>query len=78
MAKKDRHRKTYDLPPEITELIRSIAQEYRVTESQVVALLLAKGLLDFDYSELARRLQESRSLYYDSNIDISDLLDRLK
>ena len=73
----DRNRKTYDLPPEITELIQAIAIEHRVSESQIVALLLAKGLLDFDHSELLRRLQDSTSLYYQGNIDISDLLDQL-
>jgi hypothetical protein len=38
---------------------------------------LAKGLLDLDYSELARRLRESKSLYHNANVDIQDLLDRL-
>jgi hypothetical protein len=44
----------------------------------VVYALLAKGLLDLDYSELARRLRESKSLYHNANVDIQDLLDRLK
>ena len=78
MPKKKRDRKTYDVPPEVSQIITDIAREYRVSESQIASCLLAKGLLDLDYSELARRLRESKSLYHNANVDIQDLLDRLK
>ncbi len=78
MPKEDRSRKTYDLPPEVIEEIKALAREYRISQGQLVSYFLLKGLLDVDHSDLLRRLQESKSLYYSGNLDLDDLLDRLK
>ena len=78
MPKKDRHRKQYDMPPEIDRLIKEYAVEHGVPESQIVAYLAAKGLLEIDDSDIWSRLRPSRSMRYRSNIDMDDLLDELR
>ena len=80
MAKKDRKRQNIDVDPVIQARIRQLAKELGVTESQLWNYFAAEGLLEVveENSSLWSRLKRSKSIRYKHNIDIDDLLDKLK
>ena len=80
MAKKDRKRQNIDVDPVIQARIRQLAKELGVTESQLWNYFAAEGLLEVveENSSLWSRLRRSKSIRYKHNIDIDDLLDKLK
>lgn len=63
-------RATYDLPPELREEIRLLAEELRIPASQLVTLALARFLSDYHANEidLGKYKQPSRSPRYDWNL----------
>ena len=80
MAKKDRKRQNIDVDPVIQARIRQLAKELGVTESQLWNYFAAEGLIEVveENSSLWSRLKRSKSIRYKHNIDIDDLLDKLK
>ena len=80
MAKKDRKRQNIDVDPVIQARIRQLAKELGVTESQLWNYFAAEGLIEVveENSSLWSRLRRSKSIRYKHNIDIDDLLDKLK
>ena len=62
-------RATYDLPPELRQRIKTLAEEQGVPASQLVTLALLRFLQDFQREEipLERYKQPSRSPRYDWN-----------
>ena len=67
-------RATYDLPPELREEIRLLAEELRIPASQLVTLALARFLGDYraDAIDLGKYKQPSRSPRYDWNLIFPD------
>lgn len=51
MAKK-RHRKAYDLPPELTARIDEICEELQIPQGHLIALFTLEGLEKFERGEL--------------------------
>ena len=80
MAKKDRKRQNIDVDPIIQARVRQLAKELGVTESQLWNYFAAEGLLEVveENSRVGSRLKRSKSIRYKHNIDIDDLLDKLK
>ena len=81
MPKKDKHQKNIDMPPELQALVTKLAKELRVPESQIYALFAAEGLItvqDETSSIWSRLRRNDKSIRYKHNIDIDDLLKRLK
>ena len=80
MAKKDRTRQHIDINPVIQARIRALAKALGVTESQLWNFFAAEGLVEVDEetSSLWSRLKSSSSIRYKHNIDIDDLIDKLK
>jgi len=79
MPKKNRNPKQYDIDPALVQLVKELAKELRVTESQIVQLFIALGLAEVPEgnSEIWNRLVPSKSLNYKYNIDISDIKKKL-
>jgi hypothetical protein len=69
---KQRNRKVLDLPEEITDRLKQLAEKYGCPESQVAAFLLAKGFQDLDDEalDLFPYLRPSRSPRYRNNLEI--------
>lgn len=63
-------RATYDLPPELRQRIKTLAEEQGVPASQLVTLALLRFLQDFAREEipLGRYKHPSRSPRYDWNL----------
>ena len=63
-------RATYDLPPELRQRIKTLAEEQGVPASQLVTLALLRFLRDYQREEipLGRYKQPSRSPRYDWNL----------
>ena len=63
-------RATYDLPPNIREGVRSLAEELRLPASQLVTLALSRFLSDYSDGmiDLGKYKQPSRSPRYDWNL----------
>jgi hypothetical protein len=80
MAKKDRKRQNIDVDPIIQARVRQLAKELGVTESQLWNYFAAEGLIEVveENSSVWSRLKRSKSIRYKHNIDIDDLLDKLK
>ncbi len=80
MAKKDRKRQNIDVDPVIQARVRQLAKELGVTESQLWNYFAAEGLIEVieENSSVWSRLKRSKSIRYKHNIDIDDLLDKLK
>ena len=80
MAKKDRKRQNIDVDPIIQARVRQLAKELGVTESQLWNYFAAEGLLEVveENSRMGSRLKRSKSIRYKHNIDIDDLLNKLK
>lgn len=80
MAKKDRNRQYIDVDPVIQARIKELAKALGVTESQLWNYFAAEGLIEVDEEEsgLWGRLRSSRSMRYKHNIDMDDLIKRLK
>lgn len=82
MAKKeqDRNRQHLDVDPTIQARIRDLAKELSVTESQLWNFFAAEGLIEVENEESSiwSRLRRSKSIRYKHNVDIDDLLKRLK
>ena len=51
MAKK-RNRKSYDLPPELTERLNELSEELGIPQGQLLALFGIEGLEKFERGEL--------------------------
>lgn len=70
-ARRDQ-RATYDLPPEIREKVKELAEEQRVPASQIVTLALGRFLQDLDAGrvDLNDFKKPSRSPRYDWNLEI--------
>lgn len=71
-------RATYDIPPELKELIAELAIDYGLPQSQIVAALLIEGVeaLATGKIELEPR-ERSESPKFAYNLDLSAWLDRL-
>jgi hypothetical protein len=80
MAKKDRNRQNIDVDPVIQARVRQLAKELGVTESQLWNYFAAEGLNEVveENSRVGSRLKRSKSIRYKHNIDIDDLLNKLK
>jgi hypothetical protein len=80
MTKKDRKRQNIDVDPIIQARVRQLAKELGVTESQLWNYFAAEGLIEVveENSSVWSRLKRSKSIRYKHNIDIDDLLDKLK
>jgi len=81
MPKKDKHQKNIDMPPELQALVTALAKELKVPESQIYALFTAEGLISVqdETSSIWNRLRRNdKSIRYKHNIDIDDLIKRLK
>lgn len=63
-------RATYDLPPDLRENIRVLAEELRLPASQLVTLALARFLREYQECtiDLGKYKQPSRSPRYDWNL----------
>jgi hypothetical protein len=63
-------RATYDLPPDLRESIRELAEELRLPASQLVTLALARFLREYQDGsiDLGKFKQPSRSPRYDWNL----------
>jgi hypothetical protein len=63
-------RATYDLPPDIRQRIKDLAEEERVPASQIVTLALMRFLADHAHGkiDLSTYKQPSRSPRYDWNL----------
>lgn len=76
MAKK-RHRKAYDLPPEITEKLDELSEELGIPQGHLVALFTLEGIERIEKGELS--LDEYlkphlNSLKYRWRLDLTDRL----
>lgn len=80
MPKKDRHKKTYDLDPRLTEIIDDLSIEYGVPKSQIAGLFIALGAVEFFSKKvnLLGRLRRSDSPAYQHDLDIEDLIERVR
>lgn len=69
-------RATYDLPPELRQRIKALAEELRLPISQLVTLALLRFLRDYEKGaiQLSRYKLPSRSPRYDWNLDLSQEL----
>jgi hypothetical protein len=63
-------RATYDLPPELRESIRALAEELRLPASQLVTLALARFMNEYTDGQIdiGKYKQPSRSPRYDWNL----------
>jgi hypothetical protein len=70
-----RNRKILDLPEELTDRLKQLAEKYGCPESQVAAFLLAKGFQDIDSQalDLFPHLRPSRSPRYKNNLEIPEI-----
>jgi hypothetical protein len=73
-------RATYDLPPVLREVVRTLAEELRIPASQLVTLALARFLRDYAAGQvdLGQYKQPSRSPRYDWNLNLSKELQFLE
>jgi hypothetical protein len=74
-------RVTYDLPPELRQRVKALAEEQRLPASQLVTLALLRLLADHQAGRLvlSRYKRPSRSPRYDWNLEYpQDLLLGLK
>jgi hypothetical protein len=73
-------RATYDLPPNLREEIRELAEDLRVPASQLVTLALARFLNEYQNGsiDLGKYKQPSRSPRYDWNLIFPEELLRTK
>ena len=80
MPKKNRHKKTYDLDPRLTEIIDDLAIEYGVPRSQIAAYFIALGAAEFFDKKINifARLRRSDSPAYQNEIDIEDIIERIR
>ena len=69
-------RATYDLPPELRQRIKTLAEEQGVPASQLVTLALLRFLQDYARNEIpmGNYKQPSRSPRYDWNLVFPDSL----
>ena len=79
MPKKKRHPKQYDIDPALAQRVKALAKQLRVTESQIVQLFIAEGLIDVQEkrSSIWDRFTKSESLNYKYNIDSDELKEKL-
>jgi len=72
-ARRDQ-RATYDLPPQLRERIKALAEELRLPASQLVTLALARFLIDYDQKQidLSMYKRPSRSPRYDWNLEFPE------
>ncbi len=72
-------RATYDLPPDLRERIRELAEDLRLPASQLVTLALARFLREYQDGsiDLGKFKQPSRSPRYDWNLVFPEELIRV-
>ena len=72
-----RGRALYDFPPGLIKMVADIAEEARMTNSQVAGLLLLHALRDYRQGKIDLRTyrEPSESPRYDFRIDLDDLFE---
>ena len=76
-AERRGRRALYDFPPGLIKMVADIAEEARMTNSQVAGLLLLHALRDYRQGKIDLRAyrEPSESPRYDFRIDLDDLFE---